>query len=123
MTVFDWHDWIDLAENLLTQDGAAEAHRRCAVSRAYYAVFNLNHSRLLGAGRIDANPESAHFAVWRELSVNGNAAEKRLANGAKRLKDARTDADYDAAVRHAHEDALYWVSLARRLVEETDALS
>ncbi len=36
---FNWRDYLRLAENLCEQN--TEAHYRTAVSRAYYAIFNI----------------------------------------------------------------------------------
>ena len=36
---FKWEDYLHLAENLCEQ--GTEAHYRAAISRAYYAVFNI----------------------------------------------------------------------------------
>jgi hypothetical protein len=43
MSQFDWEEYLKLAENLLPdgQGYNAEAEMRCAVSRAYYAAFNV----------------------------------------------------------------------------------
>ena len=120
--MFDWKELIELSEEMIAADKCKEAHWRCAVSRSYYSVFNLNHSRLIQANRIGTDRESKHSKVWLEMAKNGTAAEKKLAAGAKRLLSARIDADYYAEVTLSFEDADQWVRLAKRLIIETDAL-
>ncbi len=49
---FNWRDYLRLAEDLCKQD--TEAHYRTAISRAYYAIFNVlkikaNYKKVDGA--------------------------------------------------------------------------
>ncbi len=119
--MLDWRLWLDLAE-VLVADESDEAHVRCAVSRAYYAVFNLARERLLAAGRIGGERESPHFVVWNSLSRSGDRREQDLARGAKHLHEFRLAADYDADVTWHQDDGRTLVDLARRLVCEIDAV-
>jgi hypothetical protein len=119
--VFDWRLWLELADALLT-DEVDEARVRCAVGRAYYAVFNLAREHLVASGRIGGERESPHFVVWNALSKSVDRRERDLARGAKYLHEFRLIADYDAAATWHRSDGRALVDLARRLTGEIDAL-
>ena len=91
----DWFDYLDLADEWAGKSG--DAHKRSAVSRAYYAVFCTARNELRDAIEDYSPPKcgSEHKYVWdsyrddrhprgtREIGVRGN-----------RLRRYRNTADY-----------------------------
>jgi len=90
---FDWHAYLDLAEQL-TMDGAskeAEAGNRAAVSRAYYAVYNI------ARGQVPANVTrrrggSSHRDLIDHFHQSG---QHSTANLLESMRDRRNEADYE----------------------------
>jgi uncharacterized protein (UPF0332 family) len=122
MTRFDWRDFVAFAEAIVAGDSATEAWHRSAVSRAYYAVFNLARAHLVAEGRIDPTRHEAHDQVWLTLDA-GSRAERRIGQGGRRLRYWRNWADYEDSYPQVARDAADLVTLARRLLAEIDGLS
>lgn len=89
---FDWHAYLDLAERLTT-DGAskeAEAKNRAAVSRAYYAVYNVARSH--APPQVMNRGGSSHRRLIDYFDHSGYG---RISNLLESMRDRRNDADYD----------------------------
>jgi hypothetical protein len=88
----DPRDFQFLAARLAS--GATSAERRTAVSRAYYAAFNVGAALLRGLGVTVGKGPAAHGEVQRCLA---NAGHADLAAAASQLGDLHTErnrADY-----------------------------
>jgi uncharacterized protein (UPF0332 family) len=121
MTPFDWREFLAFAEEIVANSAATEASHRSAVSRAYYAVFNLARTHLVAEQRIDPARHEAHEQVWLALEA-GSRAERRIGQGGRRLRYWRNWADYEETYPHVARDAASLVALARRLTSEIDDL-
>ncbi|HKG27369.1 MAG TPA: HEPN domain-containing protein [Thermomicrobiales bacterium] len=121
MTPFDWREFLAFAEEIVAGGSATEASHRSAVSRAYYAVFNLARAHLVAEHRIDPTRHEAHDQVWVAFEA-GSRAERRIGQGGRRLRYWRNWADYEDTYPHVAWDAASLVALARRLTAELDAL-
>ena len=88
---FSWVDYLSLAERLLP--GTDEADRRTAISRAYYAVFNLANAWLESRRPLPLTVGGRHEQVWAEFN-KGSAAAQQVARNGERLKQRRVKADY-----------------------------
>jgi uncharacterized protein (UPF0332 family) len=122
MTRFDWREFVAFAEELVAGGAPTEASQRSAVSRAYYAVFNIARARLVAEGRIDPTRHEAHDQVWLTLDA-GSRGERRIGQGGRRLRYWRNWADYEERYPQVARDAASLVALARRLITEIDRLS
>jgi uncharacterized protein (UPF0332 family) len=86
----DWTDVLGLAVGLSAN--ADEASLRSAISRAYYAAFNLARLWLVAKGVNVPKTGAAHAVVWDRLDQHGLASEAVLGRA---LRDMRNNADYD----------------------------
>lgn len=89
----DWSTYLDLARELAEQN--TEAHQRSAVSRAYYAMYCTARDMLEIVG--DFNPPqcgSDHVYLWNTFAEEPYRAIPVRDLG-QRLRQARTQADYD----------------------------
>ena len=94
--MFDWADYLELADNLLGQ--ANEAAFRSAVSRAYYAVYNRARQKLIEESliyRADPSEPYKHKAVWDLYRYSDDPPRRKVGLDGDRLRKSRTDADYN----------------------------
>lgn len=88
--MFEWEDFLDLAESLASQP-SNEAAARSAISRAYYAVFHAGRHYLVRAGIPIDRSRNAHVQVQDELEKKSET----IGQVVKRLHVWRKYADYD----------------------------
>jgi uncharacterized protein (UPF0332 family) len=121
---FAWEDYLSIATILLDDTTAPEAALRSAVSRAYYAAFNIARLYLRENGRLKllAQP-NAHRAVWAELRDSNHPIESSLGHVGFRMRSFRNKADYDDSYPRLHHDATFAISAARNLVVQFAELS
>lgn len=92
LMAFDWHAYLDLAEQL-TMDGAskeAEAKNRAAVSRAYYAVYNI--ARDHAPAHVTERGGSSHRHL---IDYFDNSGYQSISNLLESMRNRRNDADYE----------------------------
>lgn len=85
----DWFSYFGLAQEWAGEEG--EAHKRSAVSRAYYAMFCTARDALGD----DFNPPkcgSSHLYLWEKYKEN--AELRQIGVLGNRLKKYRVRADY-----------------------------
>ncbi|HFE46612.1 MAG TPA: hypothetical protein ENJ18_14145 [Nannocystis exedens] len=111
---FNWIDFHTLAEELAQRGD--EASLRTAVSRSYYAVFNV--ARCVVACH---DPEyslhrhqESHKAVWDKLGMLKQRQAKSAARKGRGLQRERQQADYV-------EDAEGWVRRVKDAVQHAGA--
>jgi hypothetical protein len=92
---FHWAEYLALAKELSQKGGDAAA--RSAISRAYYAAFNIA-SRHRGARFAVATQGGSHAVVWKALTNSGNKDWRTAGNKGKDLLEIRRQADYDDEV-------------------------
>ena len=96
---FDWHAYLDLAEQLTTNGTSkeAEAKNRAAVSRAYYAVYNiaLRHA----PPSVTKRGGSSHRRLIDHFDSNGHHS---ISNLLETMRDRRNDADYEGDKYSTH---------------------
>lgn len=89
----DWSTYLELARDLASHN--TEAHKRSAVSRAYYAMFCTARDKLDVLGEF--NPPrcgSDHIYLWNVFAEEPyNSIWVR--DLGQRLRDARVQADYE----------------------------
>jgi hypothetical protein len=101
---FDWGEYLSLAEELMGGPVTGppvglEAHRRAAISRAYYAAFILarNHLRDVDGLRIPHHV-NAHQFVTEQYRYDPDPIRAEIGRGLRRLRSARNRCDYDDVV-------------------------
>ena len=115
--MFDWHQYLDLANNLVESPRAAvEAGARTAVSRAYYAAFH--HSRLTLERELSEQfgPPNIHGKVISRLRERSGGAG--LVRTLVRLREKRVHADYYDDPALSLEEADLVVKMAARFLRE-----
>lgn len=112
--IFQWQDYLELAKRLVNEDSPNEASLRSAVSRAYYAAFNiaaqvlmLKHELVLAGLGEDHTRVINHFL--------GSTDTKRHDIGVllRHLRDDRNKADYVASIS-------YWEFIAQLNIGRVD---
>ena len=117
--MFDWKDFLDLAE-VLAAEPHNEAAARSAISRAYYATFHAGRDYLDRAGIPIDRSRNAHLQVQDELR-NQN---ENVGQGVKRLHVWRKYADYDTqSIPDVARQAAIAVILARETIDAIKAIS
>lgn len=95
---FTWDDFEKLADVLMETD--SEAAYRSAVSRYYYAIFNMAidvlkvHCPALASNR----GTDSHKATWDAVAALRQGNARKLADTGRSLRSKRTDADYHREV-------------------------
>ena len=89
--MFSWHDFLLLAQKLAREGD--EASKRTAVSRAYYAAFNLARKLLEERGVPIPDEGRAHSVVWCTLRESGKGL-RWIGMEGDRLRKLRCQADY-----------------------------
>src|SRR3989344_3050235 len=85
---FDWNGYLEFAREVQTNAGASEAHKRAAISRAYYAAYHLalryaNDHRRAGIPENTGQGSHAHTSRWyrnKTTSPDHNDVGDRLVN-------------------------------------------
>jgi uncharacterized protein (UPF0332 family) len=115
---FEWEEFLDLAESLVSEP-SNEAAARSAISRAYYATFHSGRDYLVRAGIPVDRSRNAHLQVQNELR---NKSES-VAQHVKRLHIWRKYADYDdLSIPDVAGQAAISVTLARQTIDAIKAI-
>ena len=119
LDVFEWVDFVDLAEKLAAKPND-EAAARTAISRAYYAAFHTGRDYLVRAGISLDRSCSAHRQVQDALRTK-NA---EIAQDLELLHFWRKRADYDnLQLIDVDEQANSAVILTRETINAIKAIS
>lgn len=98
---YDWTGYLQLADRLASHKHSAL--QRTAVSRAYYATFNLCRDWMEARGVAIPN-NGAHRALWSAFGAGDGVAAASAADAAaisgygRWLSKHRNDCDYDDEV-------------------------
>ena len=110
--MFEWEDFLDLAESLASQP-SNEAAARSAISRAYYAAFHAGRDYLVRAKIPIDRSCNTHVQVQDELQKS-----EAIGQVVKRLHVWRKYADYDdLSIPDVDRQATVAVILARETVD------
>jgi uncharacterized protein (UPF0332 family) len=121
--MFDWHEFLDLADDLLMLRPANEAAQRSTLSRAYYGVFGVTRDYLLTKRGVAIRSFNAPYHVWAVFVQAPRGVEQRIAQEGNRLKRRRDQADYGANYPGVASEAPRWIARARRLIAAIDSLT
>jgi uncharacterized protein (UPF0332 family) len=96
---FDWAEYLALAKELIENPTIyPEARQRSAVSRAYYAAFNLAKNYLEQAEE-QSLPKTAdaHRYVAEYFRLSDDPDQREIGNNLARLRLFRNQADYTSS--------------------------
>lgn len=88
--IFDWKDYIDLAEELLNR--REESCLRTTISRAYYGVFCIVRN---SKGYKNHKGRDVHQRVIEEYKNSRDRKEQNIGRILDSLRRSRNHADYD----------------------------
>ena len=96
MAAFDWSQYLVLAKDLGSR--SEEAAVRSAISRAYYAAYNVARSFCANAGISIIDTGNLHKDLWDAFLRKGGRTFASVYDKGQRLRRKRTKADYDSEV-------------------------
>lgn len=121
--VFDWSQYLALAEELAEQKDN-EAALRSAVSRAYYAAFCLAREHLLNTNMLfrsrPRRPRLSHQTVWLTYRRD---VDRRIGIDGNRLRELRNLVDYEDVVPNLDNAVRSALSTSRRILASLHELS
>lgn len=97
---FDWNQYYELAKSLADRDGSpsAEARKRSAISRAYYAALIQARQKASDRTGDDIPRGGTHHWTIKKYQKDPVPEAKRIGSHLKRLKKRRERADYENSV-------------------------
>ena len=113
-------DFLRTAQRLA--GSTAPADRRTAISRAYYAVYNVAYDLLLSLGFNVGHEHTAHEAVWRRLRESRATGVVSAGSRLRRLHQLRVRADYWMRDPHPERPATATlaVTVAESMIRDLD---
>ena len=118
---FDWLQYINLAEELVSSDPSTEAKLRSATSRAYYGAFIRCRSK---SPHSSIKAGEVHFKVINHFKRDGASRnELSISSSLDALRIRRNDADYDTFYKATKPETSNHVNMAKsilRLLAEID---
>lgn len=122
--MFDWEGYLRLAEEL-SKSKDNESHLRAAVSRAYYAAYNVAR-RYIEEEKPDlAIDGGSHQKIWNAFPKNTPGA-KSIETGINingfKLQGYRVEADYRTHAKNFDRTALYAISLSKSIITSVSSL-
>lgn len=114
---FDWATFLACAETLA--QAPDEAAKRSAISRAYYATYNVVRVFL----RVTPPPGSdSHKLVWDTAMRDPRKEVQSLGRKGERLKTRRRSADYEPTFNDLGWNTSDTLEVARRIIEAVETL-
>jgi uncharacterized protein (UPF0332 family) len=118
--VFEWLDFLELAEELAAWPSHEEAAARTSISRAYYAAFHAGRDYIARSGIAVDRSRSSHVQVQNELRKRN----QELANDLGRLHEWRKIADYEVVgFPDVGEQALNALILAKDCIARIQSMN
>jgi uncharacterized protein (UPF0332 family) len=126
--MFDWVQYHHLAKELLGmihEPVGEEAKQRSAISRAYYAAFNIAAAYVIASEGDNALPAGVaqHEAVQRHFSVRKDMVSRKIADDLAYLRAERNKADYKINTRISPAAPKEAVRRAGDVIRQIDALT
>jgi uncharacterized protein (UPF0332 family) len=117
---FEWAEYLTLADELSKR--TEESCRRSAMGRAYYYVYHLALARSIANGLVVRSGEGTHTQLWRIFSQSPDPSTRKLGELAKRLKEKRERADYNAYYSRLEEEIPEMLADAKAFATALSAL-
>lgn len=121
--MFDWHDYLEFAQRL-HRDSLRGAELRSAISRSYYAAFNITRDYLeqrCGI-TIDDKAGSVHRQVWGHCQKAKDRRLNKVFFKGIDLCDRRGKADYRASFNCSADEVSISLGLASKIIEKIEEL-
>lgn len=119
---FDWIDYLDLAESLALPTGQApfceEARNRTAISRAYYAAFNV----IIPTFHFH-DKQSQHSQLINTLINHNNQQFSSLGHTLKKMHEKRVQADYRKDFPFNISDVNTVISQSRHVIKKWNEIN
>ncbi len=113
---FAWPSFLDLARELDHRD--EEACKRSAVSRAYYAAFQVTKAYMQRCRPdLPLRGDGRDHDLWKDLLRNGKGAERRIGRLGDDLKKWRRDADYEPIASNWPETSKQAIAAAETILK------
>ncbi len=96
--LFNWEQYLSLAQELRQRTESDQAAMRSAVSRAYYAAFNKAADRMEAEGEPRPTSGDSHRIVWEYYKKRPDRFRRQIGEDGQRLKRQRIEADYRGGV-------------------------
>lgn len=115
-------DFLRVADELARTD--SPAHNRTAVSRAYYAVYNVACDMMQALGFDVERGHAGHEAIRERLLHSGVDRLISVGAGLRRLHQNRVRADYSMQGPHPERRTTVerWLAQATRMIADLDAI-
>lgn len=110
--MFDWNEYLRAAKELEKEN--SECSKRIAISRAYYAAFNITKRKRIYADSENFNGAGSHNKMW-EMAFPDDS-EMRIRDDALTLKDWRVEADYKNNIYDIDRQAKLAIMLAEKII-------
>lgn len=110
---FQWNEYMALAGSLAETDD--ECHRRCAISRAYYAAYHAGRRRWAADQGAPTTKRIGHGPLWDYFGQRPH--ERRIAEKGRRLLELRCTADYDISPACSLKNTQHALNLAEELLD------
>jgi uncharacterized protein (UPF0332 family) len=120
--VFDWADFLLLAESLAFYEND-EAAQRSVISRAYYAAIGMARHGLEERGIVVPSGSGAHHFVWAHFHQIPDVRARRNADRGRRRSRRRNCADYADEYDTFNREAIDAIWLARQILEDLAAVA
>jgi len=113
--------FLDLANKLFAQE-KTPAGRRSAVSRAYYAAFNVTTQFFIRIGLDMPNDAKGHELAYEYLNNCKDHELEELATDFGYLRDNRNDADYRLSKTQIENEGVVknWLKVATNIIEKLE---
>ena len=126
--MFDWLQYHNLAKErlgMIHEPVSEEAKQRSAISRAYYAAFNIAAEYILASEGESALPAGVaqHEAVQRHFSIRKDGVSRKIADDFGYLRTERNKADYKINARIAPATSREAVRRAGEVIRQIDLLT
>jgi uncharacterized protein (UPF0332 family) len=108
-------DFLDVADELI--GGLKEAEWRSAISRAYYAAFQIARQLLLHCGFTVPPDQQAHTFLWLRLANSGHPDVQTAGSDLGELRTARNKADYDLDRSLSHSTGAHQFQTALDIIQ------
>lgn len=116
---FDWSEYLTLAQALADAASASaspKAHRRTAISRAYYAAFIQARNRLRDIEHRPVPRLNVHEYIIQQFKYSRDHRRHRIGNDLSILRNQRTKVDYDNIVPNLPALTDQSLGRARRII-------
>lgn len=115
--LFNWEDYLLLAESLVQAQMLSEASKRTAISRAYYAAFHIASSYLASNQLVQLRHlGSDHALVWKTMVTQNDNRLRSLQRKGFALLRHRQRADYDTSFASVNSDMTIALQLAKDII-------